>query len=82
MSATQAIASSRFIDAMGPMINDEPKFTAVINYILTLREQSAPCQFSEAAICQFAEKAENESNLGLGMMSHQDFLKEIATWHR
>ncbi len=80
MSATQAIASNRIIDAMGPMINDEHQFNTVINYILHLREQSAPCQFSENDIYQFAEKAESECNQGVGMVSHQEFMQEIATW--
>lgn len=63
------------------MINDSNQMNTVINYILSLREQTAPCQFSEKEICQFAEEAENECLVGKGMMSHQDFMKEIATWH-
>ena len=33
MSALEAIASSRFLTAMGPMIKDEQKMNAVLEYI-------------------------------------------------
>jgi hypothetical protein len=33
MSAAQAIASSRFLTAMGPMIQDEKKMNEVLGYI-------------------------------------------------
>lgn len=62
MSAAQAIASSRFLTAMGPMIT--------------------PCQFSEQEIVAFADKAEQEYEAGVGMMSHSDFMQEVATWQR
>ena len=54
MSAAQAIASSRFLSAMGPMIEDEQKMNRVLNYIVSLREDGAPCQFSTEEIIAFA----------------------------
>ena len=82
MSAAQAIASSRFLTAMGPMIEDEKKMNRVLNYIVSLREDGAPCQFSTEEIIAFANKAEREYAEGLGMMSHSDFMQEVATWQR
>ena len=60
MSAAQAIASSRFLTAMGPMIKDEQKMNTVLSYIISLRADNAPCQFSEQEIVAFADKAEQE----------------------
>ena len=37
MSAAQAIASSRFLTAMGPMITDEQKMNAVMEYIESIK---------------------------------------------
>ena len=82
MSVAQAIASSRFLSAMGPMIEDEKKMNRVLNYIVSLREDGAPCQFSTEEIIEFANKAEREYAEGLGMMSHSDFKHEVATWQR
>lgn len=82
MSTVQAIASSRFLTAMGPMIKDEAKMSVVIDYITSLRKQETPCQFTEAEICAFADKAEQEYATGTGMTSHADLLNEIATWHK
>jgi len=82
MSAAQAIASSRFLTAMGPMIKDEQKMNTVLNYIISLRADNAPCQFSEQEIVAFADKAEQEYAAGMGMMSHSDFMQEVATWQR
>lgn len=82
MSTLQAVASSRFLTAMGPMIKDEAKMSIVINYITAMRHQEVPCQFSEAELCSFADKAEHEYATGKGMMRHEDFLNEIATWQR
>ena len=39
MSAAQAIASSRFINAMGPMIEDEQKMNEVLAYIESIKIQ-------------------------------------------
>jgi len=39
MSVAQAIASSRFLTAMGPMINDEQKMNAVLEYIESIKIQ-------------------------------------------
>ena len=82
MSAEQAIASSRFLTAMGPMIKDEQKMNTVLNYIISLRADNAPCQFTEQEIVAFADKAEKEYAAGVGMMSHSDFMQEVATWQR
>lgn len=82
MSAAQAIASSRFLAAMGPMIKDEQKMNTVLNYIISLRADNAPCQFTEQEIVAFADKAEQEYAAGVGMMSHSDFMQEVATWQR
>lgn len=82
MSAAQAIASERFLAAMGPMIKDEQKMNTVLNYIISLRADNAPCQFSEQEIVAFADKAEQEYAAGVGMMSHSDFMQEVATWQR
>ena len=38
MSAAQAIASSRFLTAMGPMVEDEKKVAAVMRFIVSLRD--------------------------------------------
>lgn len=40
MSVAQVIASSRFLTAMGPMINDEQKMNEVLAYIESIRIQS------------------------------------------
>lgn len=40
MSAEQAIASSRFLTAMGPMIEDEAAMQQVLLYISTMRRRS------------------------------------------
>ena len=82
MSVAQAIASSRFLTAMGPMIKDEQKMNTVLNYIISLREDEAPCQFTDQEIMFFADKAEQEYVAGTGMMSHSDFMQEVATWQR
>ena len=39
MSAEQAIASSRFLAAMGPMIKDEKKMNEVLAYIDSIKIQ-------------------------------------------
>ena len=39
MSAEQAIASSRFLTAMGPMIMDEKKMNEVLAYIESIKIQ-------------------------------------------
>ena len=39
MSAAQAIASSRFLTAMGSMIEDEKKMNAVLEYIESIKVQ-------------------------------------------
>ena len=39
MSAAQAIASSRFLNAMGPMIEDEQKMNEVLAYIESIKIQ-------------------------------------------
>ena len=39
MSASQAIASSRFLTAMGPMIEDEQKMNEVLAYIESIKIQ-------------------------------------------
>jgi hypothetical protein len=82
MSAVEAIASSRFLTAMGPMIKDEKKMNSVLSYIIALRADKAPCQFTEQEIVAFADKAEKEYAAGAGMMSHADFMQEVATWQR
>ena len=40
MSAAQAIASSRFLTAMGPMGEDEARLNAVLEYIESIKIQS------------------------------------------
>lgn len=40
MTAAQAIASSRFLTAMGPMIEDEEKMNEVLAYIESIKMQS------------------------------------------
>ena len=82
MSAEQAIASSRFLTAMGPMIKDETKMRNVLRYIISLRADGAPCNFTEQEIIGFADKAEQEYAEGVGMMDHSEFMQEVATWQR
>ena len=81
MSAAQALASSRFLNAMGPMIMDEKKMVNVLSYIIALRASDEPCRFTEEDIVAFADKAERDYIAGKGMMSHSDFMQEVATWH-
>ncbi len=50
--------------------------------IISLRADEAPCNFTEQEIVAFAEKAEQEYTAGVGMMSHEDFMQEVATWQR
>ena len=53
MSAEQAIASSRFLTAMGPMIKDEEKLKAVLEYIESIKtghvntQIMSPCTLDE-----------------------------------
>ena len=81
MSAAQALASSRFLTAMGSMVEDEAKMSNVIRYIISLRNNDVPCQFTDEEIIAFADKAEQEYATGKGMMSHSDFMQEVAVWH-
>ena len=81
MSAAQAIASSRFLTAMGPMIEDEKKMNSVLSYIISLRADNTPCQFSEQEIVAFADKAEQEYAEGVGMTSHSDFMQAKILKH-
>ena len=60
MSAAQALASSRFLTAMGSMVEDEAKMSNVIRYIISLRNNDIPCQFTDEEIVAFADKAEQE----------------------
>ena len=64
------------------MIKDEKKMNTVLSYIISLREDNAPCQFTEQEILAFADKAEQEYEAGVGMLSHSDFIQEVATWQR
>ena len=82
MSAAQAIASDQFLTAMGPMIEDEKKMNTVLSYIISLRTDGSPCQFTQQDIVALADKAEREYADGSGMMSHSDFMQEVATWQR
>ena len=53
MSAAQAIASSRFLKAMGPMIEDEAKLNQVLEYIESIKvrplsvQVTRPCSLDE-----------------------------------
>ena len=53
MSAAQAIASNRFLKAMGPMIEDEQKMNEVLEYIESIKirplrhEAMRPCSLDE-----------------------------------
>jgi len=42
MSASQLLASQKFLSAMGPMIEDEQKMSAVLRYILMLKQEKEP----------------------------------------
>ena len=46
MSAAQAIASSRFLTAMGPMIEDEAKLNQVLVYIESIKVRPLRRQIS------------------------------------
>ena len=46
MSAAQAIASERFLAAMGPMIKDEQKMNRVLEYIESIKVQPLYPQMS------------------------------------
>ena len=46
MSAAQAIASSRFLTAMGPMIEDEAKLNQVLEYIESIKVRPLRRQIS------------------------------------
>lgn len=83
MSALQLQETGhRFVHAMGPMIDDENMMSAVFAYIAALRSNHAPCQYSAQQVREFAAKAESESQMGTGMMSHQDFKQEVASWRK
>lgn len=83
MSALQLQETGhRFVHAMGPMIDDENMMSAVFAYIAALRSNHAPCQYSAQQVREFAAKAESESQMGVGMMSHQDFKQEVASWRK
>ena len=46
MSNAQATASRQFVNAMGPLIEDERSLSQVMAYIALLRHQAEPCQYS------------------------------------
>lgn len=81
MSALQLQETGRrFVHAMGPMVEDENMMSAVFAYIAALRTNNAPCQYSAQQVRAFAAKAEDECQQGIGMMDHQNFKQEIASW--
>ena len=49
--------------------------------ITSLHNNGAPCQFTNEEIVSFADKAEHEYATGTGMMSHSDFMWEVAVWY-
>ena len=53
MSAAQAIASSRFLTAMGPMIEDEEKMNEVLEYIESIKV--SPLSSSVSRSCSLDE---------------------------
>lgn len=79
MSALQLQTSSRIIDAMGAMINDAPKVDQVINYIIKLRNEVEPCQFSVDEMRQILAEGTAASRRGEGK-SHAQFAKEVESW--
>ena len=68
MSAAQAIASRRFLRAMGPMIEDEKKMMEVLNYIESIKVRPV---YQQISMSQLEENA---------MLLHQamDQLREKA----
>lgn len=46
----------------------------VLRYIISLRADGAPCNFTEQEIIGFADKAEQEYAAGTGMMDHSELL--------
>ena len=81
MSTAQAMVSDRLVYAMGAMVEDERKVSAVIRYIHLLRDQQAPCQFTEEEMCEALAQATVEARAGKGM-THEDFKQEMALWRK
>lgn len=78
MSAAQAMASERFITAMGPMIANEKKMERVIRFISLIRED-APCRFSEEEVRCMGLQALERAQQGQGV-SHVEAKQMAAQW--
>ena len=81
MSTVQAMVSDRLLYAMGSMVEDERKVSAVIRYINALRDEQAPCQFSENEMREILAQATLDVRAGKGTL-HDDFKREMASWLR
>jgi len=79
MSTAQAKVSERILYAMGSMVEDERKVTAIIRYINSLHDEQPPCQFTEEEMQGILSQATAEARQGAGI-SHEDFKREVATW--
>lgn len=80
MSAAQAIASERFITAMGPMVANEEKMERVIRFISLIRDD-APCRFSEEEIRSMGLQAKERAQQGVGI-SHIEAKQMATQWVR
>lgn len=81
MSTAQAMVGDRLLYAMGPMVEDEQKVSAIIRYITSLREEQAPCQFSTQEMSDILAQSTAEMRAGKSTL-HDDFKREVASWHR
>jgi len=81
MSALQLQTSSRIVEAMGSMIYDAPMVNQVINYIITLRNEVEPCQFSVGEMRQILADGTAAARRGEGK-PHAQFAKEVESWYQ
>lgn len=80
MSAAQAIASKKFLEAMGPMVTNEKKMQRVLQFIYLLQDD-APCRFSEEEVIAMGHQAVERAKQGIGV-PHDEAKKIAAQWLR
>lgn len=80
MSAAQAIASKKFLEAMGPMVTNEKKMQRVLQFIYLLQDD-APCRFSEEEVKAMGHQAVERAKQGIGI-PHGEAKKMAAQWLR
>ena len=71
MSTAQLQATERFLEAMGPMVNDEKKMRQVIFFINSMREETVLPQMS-------FEELEKYVPLDVAFDKLRDFIKQVV----